>query len=285
MLKELGGRRFCIFLQKCVILTIVYRITPMIELTKNLCRTIKSLDERKVRRKEGLFKAEGTKCVLDTIGHFNVRHLFATHDWLEHYRNTAVVDRLADSECITQVTRNDLSRLSSLTTPSDVIAVYEIPHREPDFAAMSSRLILALDTIQDPGNLGTIIRVADWFGIRDIICSAETADCYAPKVIQSTMGSISRVKLHYGSLSEMIESIKPTAVYGTFLDGETITEAEIGSEGIIVIGNEGKGISEEIERIVSKRLFIPSYPPGQETGESLNAAIATAITLAKFRGV
>ncbi|MDE6814294.1 MAG: RNA methyltransferase, partial [Duncaniella sp.] len=131
----------------------------------------------------------------------------------------------------------------------------------------------------------TIIRVADWFGIHDILCSNETADCFAPKVIQSTMGSISRVRLYYGSIPEMITSIKPKAVYGTFLDGNNIADMKLGSEGIIIIGNEGRGISPSVEALVTERLFIPSYPPGQETGESLNAAIATAITIAKFRGI
>lgn len=134
----------------------------MTELTKNLYRTVKSLDERKTRRKEGAFKAEGTKCVLDTLGHFRLRHLFATHEWLETHAGE--IARMADGEAVVKATRNDLSRMSSLTTPADVIAVYETPVREPDFTRMADGLSLALDTIQDPGNLGTIIRVADWFG-------------------------------------------------------------------------------------------------------------------------
>lgn len=255
----------------------------MTELTKNLYRTVKSLDERKTRRKENAFKAEGTKCVLDTLGHFKLRYLFATYEWLENHSQQ--VGRIVGQDAVVKVTRNDLSRMSSLSTPSDVIAVYEIPERVPDFSHMSHGLLLALDTIQDPGNLGTIIRVADWFGVREILCSAETADCFSPKVIQSTMGSISRVKLYYGNLPEMISKTESPAVYGTFLDGESISEAKIGEDGIIVIGNEGKGISKEVEDVVTERLLIPSYPQGEVTGESLNAAIATAITLAKFRHV
>ncbi len=253
----------------------------MIELTKNIFRTIKALDERKTRRKENMFKAEGTKCVIDTLGHFKLRTLFATYSWIEEY-NDRIVPYI---DCLVKVSRNDISRMSSLSTPAEVIAVYELPDHQADFRKLSDRLILALDTIQDPGNLGTIIRVADWFGIHDILCSNETADCFAPKVIQSTMGSISRVRLYYGSLSEMITSIKPKAVYGTFLDGNNIANMKLGSEGIIIIGNEGRGISPSVEALVTERLFIPSYPPGQETGESLNAAIATAITIAKFRGI
>lgn len=256
----------------------------MIELTNNICRTVKSLDERKTRRKEGAFKAEGTKCVCDTLGHFRLRYLFASSEWIEEHAAALKVSG-SPADRIVAVKRSDILRLSSLVTPTDVVAVYDIPEREPDFEAMREQLVLALDTIQDPGNLGTIIRVADWFGVRDIICSVETADCFAPKVIQSTMGSISRVRLHYGNLREMIERIGAKAVYGTFLDGECISDKKLSQEGIVVIGNEGKGISKEIEEVVSERLFIPSFPPGQETGESLNAAIATAITLAKFRGV
>lgn len=254
----------------------------MTELTNNICRTVKSLDERKTRRKEGAFKAEGTKCVADTLGHFTLRTLFATADWLDAHRDAL---KGLDADRIIEAARRDIVRMSSLVTPPDVIAVYDIPERSLDAAKARNGLVIALDTIQDPGNLGTIIRVADWFGVHEILCSNETADCFAPKVIQSTMGSISRVRLHYGDLREMIKAVNPEAVYGTFLDGESITKASLKQTGIIVIGNEGKGISQEIESVVTERLLIPSYPEGHETGESLNAAIATAITLAKFRGV
>lgn len=254
----------------------------MTELTNSISRMVKSLDERKGRRKEGAFKAEGTKCVTDTLGHFRLRNLFATDEWLDLH---GALTHGLEQGAVVPVSRRDIAKMSSLVTPSDVIAVYDVPAYELDIPSAREGLLLALDTIQDPGNLGTIIRVADWFGVHDILCSNETADCFAPKVIQSTMGSISRVRLHYGNLREMIEAIDVPAVYGTFLDGSDIREATLGDKGIIVIGNEGKGISKDIETVVTERLLIPSYPPGQETGESLNAAIATAITLAKFRGV
>ncbi|MDE6684187.1 MAG: RNA methyltransferase, partial [Duncaniella sp.] len=159
-------------------------------LTNNICKAVAALDERKHRRREGAFKAEGTKCVLDTIGHFNLRALYATQEWLDEHpdffgrRNVYIA------------TRGDMRKMSSLTTPGQVIAVYDIPERTPALTFAEDTLILALDTIQDPGNLGTIIRVADWYGITDIIASRETADCFAPKVIQATMGSISRVNVH-----------------------------------------------------------------------------------------
>ena len=250
--------------------------------TNNICRTVKSLEQSKHRRKENAFKAEGSKCVRDTIKHFNLRGLYALPEWLA--ANKDIVESIS-SNLIYGCKRSDIAKMSSLTTPSDVIAVYDIPERDFSTVDASDKLILALDTIQDPGNMGTIIRVADWFGIRDIISSAETVDCYAPKVIQSTMGSISRVAVHYGNLPEMISKVNAPAVYGTFLEGKIISDYQLGTSGVIIIGNEGKGISDKVAQTVTDKLFIPSYPHGEVTGESLNAAIATAITLAKFRGV
>lgn len=243
--------------------------------TNKAIRFVASLDERKHRRREGAFKAEGTKCVLDTLPYFSLRSLYATSEWIDEH---PTLSRIAVS-----TPRGEIRRMSSLTTPSDVIAVYDIPERTLPTDCARINLVLALDTIQDPGNLGTIIRVADWYGITHILCSNETADCYSPKVIQATMGSISRVSVHYGDLKEIFSMLSPDNIYGTFLDGEDIDQISLASSGIIIIGNEGNGISSETERLVTQRLTIPSYPPGRPTGESLNAAIATAITLSKFR--
>lgn len=244
-------------------------------ITNSEIKTVRSLEERKWRRREGAFKAEGSKCVLDTLGHFDLRSLYATAGWIAAHPGIEAVEAAP----------GELRKMSSLVTPPDVIAVYGIPDYElrPDVA--SDSLVLALDTIQDPGNLGTIIRVADWFGITDILCTRETADCYSPKVIQATMGAISRVRLHYCDLPATIGDLDPETVYGTFLDGRSISTAKLGETGIIVIGNEGNGISPEVEKLVTQRLLIPSYPKGRKTSESLNAAIATGITLAKFRKV
>lgn len=246
-------------------------------ITNNVCKFVASLDERKYRRREGAFKAEGTKCVLDTIDHFSLRRLYATAEWLKAH------PRLSARREAIQVSRADLRKMSSFTTPSEVIAVYDIPDRPFSCGAASDNLVLALDTIQDPGNLGTIIRVADWYGITTIICSRETADCYSPKVIQATMGSISRVSLHYGDLPSMIREMGSSNIYGTFLDGDDIDSVTLSPSGVIVIGNEGNGISSPVASIVTQRLTIPSFPPDRPTGESLNAAIATAITISKFR--
>ena len=168
-----------------------------------------------------------------------------------------------------------------LQHPQQVLAVFAIPH--PTAERLSTeKLYLALDGIQDPGNLGTIIRIADWFGIDTIFCSYDTADAWNPKVVQATMGSISRVNIVYTSLQQIIaESSMP--VYGTLLDGQNIYAQDLSKGGIIVMGNEGNGISEPIRALISHRLFIPSYPAGSDTAESLNVAIATAITCAEFR--
>ena len=176
-----------------------------------------------------------------------------------------------------------------------VIGVFDIPNKHstpPNItqkaytasAAWDSSLILALDGVQDPGNLGTIIRIADWFGITDIVCSEDTADAYNPKTVQATMGSIARTKIVYTDLSAYLESLpNETPVYGTMLDGTDIYEQSLTRHGVIIMGNEGKGISKEITRHINHRLFIPEYPKDRPSAESLNVAIATAITCAEFR--
>lgn len=248
-------------------------------LTNATMATVAALDTRKGRRKTGLFKAEGTKCVLDTLGHFTLEALYATSEWTETHPLHGVVPVIAS--------RGELGRMSSMVTTPDVIAVYHIP-AQPQLPATTGGLMLALDTIQDPGNLGTIIRVADWFGVTDILCSHETASCYSPKVIQATMGSISRVTLHYCDLPATLRAMRRNGcdnIFGTFLDGDSIAGVTLPPQGILVIGNEGNGISAPVEAEVTRRLLIPSWPAGRPTGESLNAAVATSIMLAKFRGI
>lgn len=247
-------------------------------ITRRTIETVARLDQRKYRRQSGLFKAEGTKCVLDTIPYFDVENVYATPEWITEHPQVA--------QRATMVSRGELQQMSSLSTPADVIAVMRIPERTLPNDAASDGLVLALDTIQDPGNLGTIIRVADWYGITDIVCSRETADCFAPKVIQSTMGSISRVRLHYCELPDTILRLSGNGrvpVYGTYLDGEDIDLVSLSGNGIIVIGNEGNGISDPVTATVTRRVTLPSFPPGRPTAESLNAAVAAAITVSKFR--
>lgn len=244
--------------------------------TNNICKAVASLDERKHRRREGAFKAEGTKCVLDTLPHFSLRALYATQEWADEHPDVASLPQAVVTG------RGELRKMSSLTTPGQVIAVYDIPERRFDIEAASSSLILALDTIQDPGNLGTIIRTADWMGVDTVLASADTADCFNPKTIQATMGALARVRVVYGPLPHMLAAA-PCPVCGTFLDGENVYTADLPAAAVVLMGNEGRGISPEAAACVSRRLLIPSYPAGRPTSESLNVATATAITLAQFR--
>jgi len=228
-----------------------------------------SLATAKGRKESGLFMAQGTKCVLDTISHFSLLTLLSTANWAEKYggnMNPRVVRM------------KDLERISTLSTPPEVIAVFRIP--EPSVPDISG-LVVALDCVQDPGNLGTIMRVADWMGVHTILASADTADCFSPKVVQATMGAISRVKVHYCDLPSALRGKEN--IYGTFLDGSDIYDLSLSDSGIIVMGNEGRGISPEVAETVTRRITIPSFPPDAQTSESLNVAVATAITLAEFR--
>jgi len=256
---------------------ILYLRVIMKELTNSVRQLVAALDETKYRKREKKFKAEGTKCVRDTIEHFKLSALLATEDWLNG-------NSIPNDSNITLCSPGDMRKMSSLTTPPGVIAVYEIPAAGPMPTDDSNNLMLALDAIRDPGNLGTIIRIADWFGIHHILASTDTTDCYSPKVVQATMGSISRVRVHYTDLCAAL--FKRGDVYGTYLDGDSIYDV-IGNtgtnRGVIVIGNESRGISEAVSRHVNHRITIPSYPPDAPTGESLNAAVATAIAVAAFR--
>lgn len=254
----------------------------MPELTNAIRKTIRSLGEAKARREHRLFVAEGTKCVRDTAGHFSCRYLFARSSWLDE--NKDIIDRFGDAE-IFQATAADLERMTQLSTAPQVIAAYHIPDAEadPDLSSLHDQLVVALDRIQDPGNLGTIVRLCDWMGVTTILASRDTADIWSPKVVQSTMGAIVRVKVIYlDDLAAML-SRWGAPVYGTFLSAPSIYTADLGACGAVVFGNEGRGISQAVAAAVTHRLFIPSFPPDRPTSESLNVATAAAITLSQFR--
>lgn len=251
-------------------------ISDDIMLSKNKIKYIRSLDLKKNRKEERAFVAEGHKLVGDLLGHFVCRLLVATRSWLD--KNPKV-----KAQEIIEVTQEELTRASLQKTPQDVLAIFEQPAYEMQPGMVSQSLCLALDDIQDPGNLGTIIRVADWFGIEHIFCSLGTVDVYNPKTIQATMGALARVKLHYCDLPSFIASLKDIPVYGTFLDGDNMYEKKLTSHGLIVMGNEGNGVSAEVANLVNERLYIPNYPPQRETSESLNVAMATGIICAEFR--
>lgn len=214
--------------------------------------------------------------VSDLAGHFRCKLLVSTPEWLNS--NT----HISADEIIT-VEKDELSRASLLKTPQDVLAVFETPVYQLSEDKPRKELCLALDDVQDPGNLGTIIRVADWFGIKNIYCSNGTADAFSPKTVQATMGALARVKLHYCDLKELISKLDDVPVFGTFLDGKNIYENELSANGLIVMGNEGNGISREVSELINRRILIPNYPQGNETSESLNVAIATAIVCSEFR--
>jgi TrmH family RNA methyltransferase len=245
-------------------------------LSKNKIKYIHSLELKKNRKKEGVFVAEGHKLVGDLLPHFHCRLILATNTWLEEHP-----DIQADE--IIEITPEELVKASLLKTPQEVLAIFEQPQYDYTTDVIKNSLCLALDDIQDPGNLGTIIRLADWFGIEHIFCSQGTVDVYNSKVIQATMGALARVKVHYCNLPNLISSLRDVPVYGTFLDGENIYNKPLSENGLIIMGNEGNGVSKEVSQLINNKLYIPNYPSGRTTSESLNVAIATAVVCAEFR--
>ena len=245
-------------------------------ISKNKIKYIRSLELKKNRNKEGKFVAEGFKVVDDLLALQPADLIVATSEWLNG-------KHLAAQTEVIEVTEEELKKVSFLQHPQQVLAVFK-QAQDGDFSINTSELNLALDGVQDPGNLGTIIRIADWFGITHIYCSQDTADVYNPKVVQATMGSIARVKVEYGNLLGLVESLPADVpVYGTLLDGDNIYQQQLENRGLIVMGNEGKGISPALAKKVNRRLLIPNFPEGRATADSLNVAIATAITCSEFR--
>lgn len=248
-------------------------------ISKNKIKTIQATDSRKEREKSGLFIVEGNKSVAEFLDYFDCELLVAEPEWLESNNR-----KIKGSTEVIEVTHDELRRASLLKNPQNVLALFRQRKEKLNTKDLENQLSIYLDCIQDPGNLGTIIRAADWFGIRNIICSNTTADVYNPKTVQATMGALCRVHLHYVDGEEFFSSLpKGLPVYGTFLEGDNIYKKDLKENGIIVMGNEGNGISDTIKKFVTDKLFIPSYPPGEATSESLNVAIATAITCAEFR--
>ena len=239
--------------------------------SKNQIKFISGLQQKKQRLIHKMFVAEGVKVVQELLdADFELHQLFTTEDDFKSVN---------DSKKLI-VSAEDLKKISALTTASSCLAVFKIPEQKELY---QSGLIVALDAIRDPGNLGTIIRLCDWFGIQQLICSKETVDVYNPKVVQATMGSISRVNVSYINLEDCIATTS-LPVFGTFMDGENIYSTTLPQEGIIVMGNEANGISKEVENSIQHRLAIPRFGSLQKT-ESLNVATATAIILSEFRRV
>lgn len=236
-------------------------------LSKNQIKFINRLGQKKFRFQDGYFMVEGIKTINELLqSHFELHQLYTT----ESFNIDAKTENL--------ISETDLKRISFLKTPNRALAVFKIPEPKP---INYTNLILALDDVRDPGNLGTIIRLCDWFGIKDLVCSKQTVDCYNPKVLQATMGSISRVNINYIDLDVFLkEAQKP--IFGAFMDGENVYNTALPKEGILIMGNEANGISKTIEEMVTKRIAIPRFGDLQAT-ESLNVATATAVLLSEFK--
>lgn len=241
-------------------------------MTKAEIQFIRSLADKRVRDAEHLFIAEGAKLVEEIRdSKFRIRRIYTTRADMQ-------------GKDVERIDMRDMERISQLKTSTDTLAVVEQPRHSLDIDPKA--LILALDGVQNPGNLGTIIRLADWFGIKDIVCSKECADCYNPKVVQATMGAILRVRVHYvDDLAHLLLSARSQGmpIYGTLLTGKNIYTTEVENRGIVVMGNEGRGVSEECQATLTHHLLIPPYPANQPTSESLNVAMATGIILSEFR--
>lgn len=242
-------------------------------MTKSEIQLVRSLADKRGRTEQGLFVAEGEKLIGELrASRWRIRKIFA-------------LEGVFEGPEVETVTARDMERLSLLKTANNSLALVEIPRRDFRIDDLAGRLSIALDEVRNPGNLGTIIRLADWFGIRDIVCSEDSADCFNPKVIQATMGAILRVRVHYTDLPATLAQAASRAIpiYGTFLEGENLYEAPLTEAGIVVMGNEGHGISAATARSVTRKLLIPPYPADRRSSESLNVAMATGIVCAEFR--
>ena len=264
----------------------------MMEYTKNTAKLIRSLKDKKARDESGLFVVEGEKLVGEALrSGWKVEAVLRVDDGQSANNDGA---RPGDTSPVarTLISPAEMARITLLHSPSPALALVRIPQVPTDIPALVRKrpLALALDGVRDPGNLGTILRLADWFGIgwvfaSDALSRCPTSDIYNPKVVQATMGALFRTRLIYASLPEVARMFvrEGMEVYGTFLDGQTLYEEDLAGEGLVVMGNESEGISPEMAACVTRRLFIPPYPAGVPTSESLNVATATAITLSEFR--
>lgn len=241
-------------------------------LTKSQVKYIQTLNEKKFRKEEGVFIAEGPKIINELLASINVQPvaLYGTEDWWKEH--AALKDNLPFAACH-ELRSSELERISFLTTPHQVLGVFKVP----TFPALSFKntVTILLDSIRDPGNMGTIVRIADWFGVKQIVASRDSADVFNPKVIQSTMGSIARVKISYEDIEAFVKEHKNIPVYASTLNGKPLVEFGKVKEGLLLVGNESRGISEELINAATHQLTIPRF--GQ--AESLNAAVATGIIL------
>ncbi|UKM66262.1 RNA methyltransferase [Flavobacteriaceae bacterium GSB9] len=236
-------------------------------ISKNQIKLITCLNQKKFRQKHGFFVAEGVKTINELLhSSLKLHELFTT----ESFKMDAINETI--------ISEKELKRISFLKTPNKALAIFEIPDSKP---ISNKGLIVALDAVSDPGNLGTIIRLCDWFGVSDLICSSHTVDCFNPKVVQATMGSITRVNVCYVDLANFLSTYNGS-VFGASMDGENVYQSSLPKSGVLVMGNEAKGISNQIERLITEKIAIPRFGDLQAT-ESLNVATATAILLSEFK--
>lgn len=245
-------------------------------LSHNKIKYIKSLKEKKYRNKYKCFVAEGEKLVFDLMKTCRCQIIAGLPEIMSLHSKI-------DAEEIIIASDAELNKATLLKTAPSVIAVFYQPRSDYNEQYFHKHLSLVLDGVQDPGNVGTIVRIADWFGIHNIFCSYDCADVFNPKTVQATMGSIARVKVTYTDIIALIKKCNNLPIYGTFLDGKNIYKESLSNNGLVVMGSEGKGISNEVENLVSNRLFIPAFPLDNKSPESLNVAVATAITCSEFR--
>jgi len=247
--------------------------------SKPQIKLIRSLHLKKVRKEYGLFVAEGSTNVLDLLtSPFNLQWLFGRDAWIERF-----ADRLEDVN-VQVASGKEMEMMSQLKSSSEVLAVFKLPEQPVFNFEQMDDYILALDDIRDPGNLGTIIRTADWFGIKTILCSHETVDAYNPKVIQATMGSLSRVQVHHVDLKTVLSEMPVDIdVYGAYLHGEPVNKINKTGKGVILIGSEAHGISKDYLPLITHKVTIPSFSRGKSGAESLNASAATSILCYEFR--
>ena len=246
-------------------------------LSKNQIKYIRSLHLAKFRRQEKLFIAEGPKLALELLNSdFRVHSIHCLEEW--HRAN----NRLCGDIPVSIISQKELERISNLQTPNEVLLLVKMMEEKGEAPTPGGDLVLVLDGIRDPGNLGTIIRTADWYGVRDVICSGDCVEVYNPKVVQATMGSIARVRVSYRDLKTFFASQgKDLPVYGTLLDGRSLYDQELSASGYLLIGSESHGISASLMPFITHPLLIP--PHSKAGAESLNASVATAIVLAEFR--
>lgn len=243
-------------------------------LSKSQISFVNALHHKKHRKEQGLFIAEGSKSIVEFIqSNYVVNIVYHTSEAIPKLNN------LSHKVKLQEVTTVELNKISTLITPHDALAVIQIPEKTNiKQESFNGKFVLVLDGVQDPGNLGTIIRTADWFGITDIICSEDTVDAYNPKVVQATMGSLSRMNVSYQNLINFLSNVN-IPVYGALLDGESIYDIDFGNEGFIILGNEGNGISEKIQLLIQKAITIPKFGGA----ESLNVAISSAIICSEIK--